>query len=204
MIFKLLLTAILTTMSLNAFSIQDGFDAFENKEYQKAYAILQEKEFSGNSKIWYQMGWILEHGKSELGYDYNGAVDFYIKAAENKHGLSFYRLALLAEKGLYNASATAPFVYMQQAANLGVEEAILNIAIDYYYGKHTVQNLEKAHAFFLRGAELGLPDAFYYLGIMNYQGIYIKRDLKKAKNYFKQALKYNSERAKSFLKTYPI
>lgn len=172
-------------------SLENGINAFNKGDYEKAFTIWEDLAKKGNKVAQYNLGYIYSKGLG-VKINFKQSFEWYEKAflqyedlakkgdaeAQNKIGdMYFY------EQGVGQDYKKAALWY-EKAANQGHKIAQYNTA--YLYKKS--YKSEKAIKWYEKSANQGYRDAQYEMGKIYAYGLNpIKSDLNKAINWFEKA-----------------
>lgn len=126
------------------------------QDYNKALQLYQEAANKGFPDALYQTGSMYYYGDG-VSIDYDKAFIYLQKAATKKHVGAISRLGYMYDtgKGVAKNKIIATELY-QKGANLGNSYAMVNLAINYYYGAEGLtQNYKEALSWYLKAAENG-------------------------------------------------
>jgi len=164
--------------------LEDGHDAFDNKDYKKAFEIWEPLAVEGDGDAQYNLALLYLKGngvkKNErvalTWFTHAGNQD--ITDAQYNAGVMFY-----LGQGVYPDYKSA-IQWWELAAETGHANAQNNLAIMHAYASGTRKDTDKALALWTKAAEQGHPDARHSL-ISAYTGAIVgfPEDLEKA-NYW--------------------
>jgi len=160
---KHLLITILLFLSLSATvcagPLEDGHDAYDRKEYTKAYDIWIKLANEGDPEAQYNIGLLYLNG---LGVEKNErlALMWFTYAGEQGMADAQYNAGVLfySGKGVYPDHKSA-IEWWTLAAAQGHANAQNNLAIMYAFGYGTGQDSQQALQLWTAAAEQGHPDA---------------------------------------------
>ena len=122
--------------------------------------------------------------------DFEKALSWYTKAAENGNELAQHNLGVIYSQGngVVQDYKKAISWYTKAAKN-GVARSLNSLGALYYKGICVEQDYEKAIEYFKQAVAGDEPceESFYYLGDYYHNGYGGKQDLKRAKEYYLQA-----------------
>lgn len=121
--------------------------------------------------------------------DYEKAVMWYKKAAENGSERAIYNLGLCYGDGLgVEQDIPRAFEFYKKAADMGFPDAIYKIGLFYLEGLLVEPDQEKAFHYIKQAADLGLiPSALHDTGVCYANGMGVEQDIKTARHYFSRA-----------------
>ena len=74
--------------------LEDGIEAYSNKDYETALKKLEPLASNGNSDAQYYMGRLCSESK-DISHDYSPSIKWYTRAAEQGHAEAQYSLAAI-------------------------------------------------------------------------------------------------------------
>lgn len=177
-----------------AYRYAEFLKTFPNRSEERLY-WLAASESKGYSLAAYGMGKIFE----EKG-NYNDALRFYVKAAQNKIPEACFDCARFYEEGLgCSSDATFAFNYYEEAYRLGVKAASFPLAKTYFEGKKVTKNLETAKKLLSVAIATEIPQALTYAGKISEHGRYGYRlDETLAADYYRRAAELGDAEGKAF------
>lgn len=163
MLTKYTALAVFFTLSLSsaviAGPLEDGHDAFDKKEYKKAYGIWIKPANEGDPEAQYNIALLYMNG---LGVEKNErlALMWFTHAGEQGMADAQYNAGVMfyTGKGVYPDQKSA-IEWWTLAANQGHANAQNNLAIMYAFGYGTKQDSEQALTLWTAAAQQGHPDA---------------------------------------------
>jgi len=127
---------------------------------------------------------------------YDDAIAVWEPLAEDGDVNSLNMLAQLYRLGLgVQQDDEAAFELYEQAANLGSDEAQVNVAFQLLTGKGVDQDREKAASWFAKAADRGNALAQYNLGLMYEKGIGVEQDREFATELYRISADQGQKRA---------
>lgn len=169
----------LLSFSVGATSFNDGLEAYNRQDFQRAFEIWQ-KLIDSETRI--SNTFVLED------------IDPHEKS------LAQYGIGLLYWQGKgIEQSYTQSFHWLSQAAENGHKGAALKLAVLYLEGLAGKKNAQKAAKWMLTAAEAGLPDAQYNLGLMYLNGNGLAKSKKQGISWLQKASASGIEDAKEVL-----
>ena len=167
--------------------IQMAIDYFENKDFNKAFAIFSEYANRGNSYAQCRLGMMYENGN---GIEENKAeaVKWYRKAAEQGNAEAQYCLgaAYCMGEGVKQDYLQA-YDWYKKAAEQGNASAQVDLGWMYEMGKGVPVSKVEAVKWYKESAKQGNNHAQYSLGVAYYMGEGVKQDYTKAFEWYKKA-----------------
>lgn len=133
--------------------------------------------------------------------DYNNAVAYFSKSAENGYSKAQNRLGIMYLKGIgVNQNYTKAYAYFVQGYNNNQNKASAYwLGYCFYTGIGINQNLNAAYKFFKYASDQGLPRASRYLGMMYYFGDGLPKNYNNAVYYFNIAANEGDSFAQMFM-----
>lgn len=118
--------------------------------------------------------------------NYEEAIFYFKRSAENGKPHSMYRLGSYYDKGSYvEKDVNKAFEYFEKAAALEHKESLFACALYYNDGKiGGIPNYEKAFHYAEKAAKLNDEQALYLLGHYYENGIFVKKDIEKAYEFY--------------------
>lgn len=177
-----------------AYRYAEFLKMFPNRLEERIY-WLRSSESNGFSFAAYELGKISE----EKG-NYNDALQFYVKAAQNNIPRACFDCARFYEEGL-GCSSDAKFAlrYYEEAYRLGVKEASFPLAKFYFEGKTVTQDLETAKKLLSVAIATEFPKALTYAGRISEHGRYgCRLDETLAAQYYRRAAELGDADGKAF------
>lgn len=177
-----------------AFRYAEFLKMFPNRLEERIY-WLRSSESNGFSFAAYELGKISE----EKG-NYNEALRFYVKAAQNKIPEACFDCARFYEEGLGCPSdASFALNYYEEAYRLGVKAASFPLAKIYFEGKTVTKNLETAKKLLSVAIATENLRALTYAGRISEHGRYGYRlDETLAAKYYRRAAELGDADGKAF------
>lgn len=167
---------------------QEGVEAYENKNYAKAWEEFRPLENSPESKYFlYYMGRMTQLG---LGTpkDVNKALTYYYKAAQNNDSRASVELGSMYFSGNdFPPDYATAKQWFQYAVKQGNPVAAYNLGIIYEEGIGEPVDLGKAFESYRFAADKGYEDAQKKVGLMMYEGYGTPQDYTTAIKYLIKA-----------------
>ena len=126
---------------------------------------------------------------------------FWFKKALHDESLRSMVASNIAITYRENGNLRAAFRWFQKSADLGDDDALVQVGIHYYWGKGVKKNPTAAIRCFRAATkgnnicEFGRDDAFFFLGVANFEGQGVKKSIPTAKRSFERANKDNDHPA---------
>lgn len=133
--------------------------------------------------------------------DYKQAWDLAQKAAKQNNAGAYYILAEMCKEGMFVKKSDAAYLQnLRKAAELGDDDAQVELATMYMYGNdkpYVAQNTREALNLYYKAAEQNNGEALLQIGCMTRDGLdgYINRDPQKGYEYIKAAAQTGLPRA---------
>ena len=133
--------------------------------------------------------------------DYNEAVKWYRKSAEQGYAVGQYNLGAMYDNGYgvtqdYNEAVK----WYRKSAEQGNGEAQYNLGNMYENGDGITQNYNEAVKWYRKSAEQGFSGAQFNLGTMYYNGDGVTQSESQSIEWYKKAAKRGNKGAQDFLK----
>ena len=178
---SLMLAALFLPQTLSAGPLEDGHDAFDNKQYERAYKIWLPLAEQGNPEAQYNIALLYMKGNG-VELNERTALSWFTRAGEQGMADAQYNAGVMfyGGKGTY-PDKTSAIEWWQLSASQGHPNAQNNLAIMYAYAFGTKKDPEKAIALWTAAAKQGHPDAMHSL-ISAYSGLItgFTKDMNKA------------------------
>jgi uncharacterized protein len=124
---------------------EDGFDAYNRKDYKTAYKFWLPLAEQGNAWAQPLLGWMYSKGKG-VPQDYKEAVKWYRLSAEQGNAAGQYNLGFVYEKGQGVPQDYKEAVRLYRlSAEQGVADAQINLGLMYEKGQGVPQDYVSAH-----------------------------------------------------------
>ena len=136
-----------------------AYDAFQNKEYQKAYTLYLEDAKKGDVKASYALSYLYFNG---LGIEKNieKALTALTNSALEGYNVAQYNLAMMYLDGRnVDKNITQALSWLKQAAQNDSSEAQYNLALMYYNAENVDENVTQAIIYLEEAANNGHPQA---------------------------------------------
>ncbi|WP_455373749.1 tetratricopeptide repeat protein [Limibacillus halophilus] len=192
--FRLLLLLLLASSAwprvVHAQTYEAGLRAFNQAYYEEAEAQWLPLARSGDLRSQYALGVLYEKRAAADESLYEGAAEWYRRAAAQGHpGAQTNYAKLLANgQGVPRDQALA-LHYWGLAARQGNALAQYNLGLAYYRGGGVVPDSRRALAWFRRAADAGMADSQFAMGQMNALGVGTARNPGRALTWFELAEK---------------
>ena len=177
----LILAALLLPQILSAGPLEDGHDAFDNKQYKQAYTIWLPLAEQGDPEAQYNIALLYMKGNGVEQSD-RIALSWFTRAGEQGMADAQYNAGVLfySGKGVYPDHKSA-MEWWKLSADQGHPNAQNNLAIMHAFAYGTKKDPDKAIALWTLAAKQGHPDAMHSL-ISAYSGAMpgFEKDMNKA------------------------
>ena len=184
---SLILGLLLHSPVLFAGPLEDGHNAFDNKQYERAYKIWLPLAEQGDPEAQYNIALLYMKGNG-VEKDERTALSWFTRAGEQGMADAQYNAGFMfyTGKGVYPDNRSA-IEWWQLAANQGHPNAQNNLAIMYAFAYATKKDPEKAIALWTAAAKQGHPDAIHSL-ISAYSGAIpgFEKDMQKAEYWLQK------------------
>ena len=149
---------------------------------------LQEKALKGDVEAQLNLGYMYLYGVNGTNIDYQQALDYYTKAAEQGSAVAYNNLGSLYFSGIgTNVNKDKALECFQKAADLGSHDAAVNLAIIYLgEANQNPSNFDKVLPL-LNQAKKDNTIAKYLLGYSYLKGFIVTEDYRKAFQLIKAA-----------------
>ncbi|MGD8784848.1 MAG: tetratricopeptide repeat protein [Thioalkalispiraceae bacterium] len=177
----LILGIFILPASLVAGPLEEGHDAFDREQYQRAYQLWRPLAEQGDPEAQYNIGLLFMNGNG-VEQNERTALHWFTRAGEQGLADAQYNAGVLfyTGKGVYPDNKSA-IEWWQLAANQGHPNAQNNLAIMHAFAYGTKRDPDQAIKLWTAAAKQGHPDAINSL-ISAYSGAIagFSKDLKKA------------------------
>lgn len=133
--------------------------------------------------------------------DYEGAIDYYKRAAALKSTHAFYQLGNIFEQGLgVEKDSKAAFEYYQEGSLLVDGKCSCKLGDFYHIGKYVKEDGVRAQELYFKALQENYYDAYTQLGILYFNGAQgIEADSNQAIKYWENALEKGCSNANYYL-----
>ena len=141
----------------------------------------------GDAEDQFNLGSMYCYGDEGVATDIPTAIEWFVKAADQKHAPALYTLGNIyaSGKGVAKDEATAAEWYRKAAAE-GHAMAHCNLGVMYADGKGVDQSDATAVEWYRKAANQGMAEAMCYLGFMYQHGRGVEKDATRAVAYYKK------------------
>lgn len=170
--FFFILSAFLTLTNLASahITLQDGLNAYYNKNYKQAYDIFYQLSQQGNSQAQYILGSMYLDGLG-VKQDYKQAYKFFNESALQNNSFGEYGLGYLYKHGLGVKKDLSKTVYWwKKSAQLNNKDALYGLGFLYSLGQGVELNYKKSFDYWQKASYLGSSYAQYRLGLLYFEG----------------------------------
>lgn len=184
----LLMLVLAGSGAARAETYENGLEAFESEDYDRAYQIWQPLADAGNPVAQYSLGKLFERGGGAIRQDFAQAARWYKVAAKAGIAAAQNNLALMHAqgRGLPRDVEKAIGLWLQ-ASRQNHPMAQYNLGLAYFRGEGVGKEEREAAGWFRRAADAGLADAQYAMGQMNRLGLVLPKDESVALGWYKLA-----------------
>ncbi len=157
---------------------QEGYGCVKNEE--KGNVLLEYCALKGSARAQRRLGGCYYNKKN-----YQKAVEWYLKAAEQDDKYAQYNLGYCYDKGQgVEQDYQKAVEWYTKAAEQGNVDAQCHLGVCYINGQGVEKNLQKAVEWYTKAAEQGNAWAQNNLGICYYNGYGVEQDYKKAVEWY--------------------
>lgn len=182
----------------------EGYNGIANA-YRYGHVVQQDDEkamecyhyaVDGTDFLWSnfakcQIGDMYAEGYPNGQANYEAAMKWYRKAAEEGYGGGYLRIGNLYYKGQgVEEDKEEAYYWFKKAADHGNVAAMYNVAFMSQEGIGTATDAERAYYYYQTAANLGDADSMYELGVMIKNGLEIPENYETAMQYFNMAISY--------------
>ena len=141
----ILVLAVIYSSAARGDDLEDGYKAYEKKDYATALKLWQPLAEEGIAKAKHYLGFMYQNGFG-VEQDVEEAVKWYREAARQGHGKAQYNLGVMYEQGQgvlqdYDESVK----WYRKAARKGFANAESNLGVMYANGKGVTRNYVQAY-----------------------------------------------------------
>lgn len=166
-------------------------EKFDYELYQKGLLASVEQ---GNTDSLYDVGYFHANGLMEFSQDYQQAINYFLKAAQQGHTGAMNYLALFYYKGLgVEANNQKMRTWYEKSASLGNADALSNLGNIYVEGIGVEIDYTKAKDYFFMAAEKGNANAMNNLSYLYSQGLGVEKNEHLADQWLEKAHKIKAE-----------
>ena len=159
MIKRFILLALFFSTHTFAGPLEDGADAFDAGDYQKARSLWAPLAKDNNADAQYNMGLLYMKG---LGVKRNPktAMQWFKKSAYYGNADAAYNLGVIYQTGdgIFPSDKDAVY-WWQQAVEVGHVESMYNLGVMYAYGYGIKQDVNQAISLWEKAARKGQPES---------------------------------------------
>ena len=165
-----------------------GLNAFNRKDYPKAFAEWIDPAKGGEAAAQHGIGMLYEMGAGVPYADPKAAADWYQKAADQQYAPAINNLARLYADGRGVAADPAKAIDLwSRAAAAGNNTARFNLGVQYANGSGVKKDEAKAAEYLEQAAEGGLAEAQFALAGFYRDGLGVQQDEAAARLWFQRA-----------------
>jgi uncharacterized protein len=174
-----------------------GLNAFNRKDYPKAFAEWIDPAKGGEAAAQHGIGMLYEIGAGVPYADPKAAADWYQKAADQQYAPAINNLARLYADGRGVAADPAKAIELwSRAAAAGNNTARFNLGVQYANGAGVKKDEAKAAKYLEQAAEGGLAEAQFALAGFYRDGLGVAKDEAAARLWFQRAADAGLEQAR--------
>ena len=141
----ILVLAVIYSSVARGDDLEDGYKAYEKKDYATALKLWQPLAEKGVAKAKHYLGFMYQNGFG-VEQDVEEAVKWYRAAARQGHAKAQYNLGVMYEKGQGVLQDYEEAVkWYRKAARKGVDGAQTNLGLMYDLGHGVIQDYVRAH-----------------------------------------------------------
>lgn len=177
---------------------EDGLEAFENNDFDRAFEVWRPLADKGDAIAQYSLGKLFERGGGSIQQDFVQAARWYRVASRQGIAAAQNNLALMHAQGRgVDRNLDHAIDLWFKAARQNHAMAQYNLGLAFYRGEGLDKDTREAAAWFRMAADLGLGDAQYAMGQMNRLGLILPKHEGKALGWYKRAAAQGHREAKS-------
>ena len=179
----------------------EGLQAYEEEEYDKAYAILKPLAQQGHTQAQFHLGTMYFHGRG-IGRDSMAALVWYLAAADQGHTQAQYNVGVAYAQGIgVDRDMRRATVWWRKAALKGSTDAQFNLGLVYGKGYGVARDAVAAARWWRMAALQGDPAAQFNLGMMYARGDGVDRNWEQALDWWRKAARQGFSHAIKALKS---
>jgi TPR repeat protein len=151
-------------------SLQEGLNAYNNKNYKEAYNIFSILSQEGNSQAQYILGSMYLDGIG-VKKDYKKAYELFMQSAKQNNSFGEYALGYLYKHGLgVKKDLSKTLYWWEKSAKENNRDALYGLGFLYSMGQGVELNYKKSFEYWEKASYLGSNYAQYRLGLLYYEG----------------------------------
>ena len=159
-------------------------------------AFIREKAEAGDRDAQFQLGTCYEYGVSNVGRDYAMAVQWYEKAAKQKHDEALNKMGTYQ---FMNENYKQALKLYKSAAKAGNLNAQHNLGMMYTSDRYGVMDVPRGVKWYKSAANAGNMAAQFEMGICHYYGIGVVKNSANAIPWFEMAARQGHDEAQYML-----
>ena len=185
---------ILLAVTLCAASVLIGrADTQQGDDANRQPNLLLAKAEKGDAQSQFELGAALSLGKFGVAQDYEEAVRWLRKAAEQNFAPAQNHMGVCYHDGLgLTINYEEAVKWFRKAAEQGDADAQCNLGTRYLRGEGVATNLVEAVSWYHKAAEQNLAEAQYNLGVCYRDGQGVEKDETEASKWYLLALRSNA------------
>ena len=178
---------LLTGLAVRAATFEEGFDAYQSGEHQRAREIWERAAANGDSRSMFSLGSLYMRGTG-VAQSAEDAYAWFLRAAEVGLPQAQYNVAFMLEQGNgVDSDPASALRWYEKAAKAGLPQAQAAYASRLWDGRGTEADPVLAARFFESAARQGHPEAQNSLGTMLENGIGVAPDPGQAALWYERA-----------------
>ena len=168
-------------------TFEEGKEAYQAKDYQRALEILRPLAEQGNAQAQVTLGIMYDNGHG-VPLDQSEAFNWYIKAAKQGDPIVQHDVGVkyFQGQGVEQDYQQAAY-WWEQSANAGLADSQFNLGLMHYRGLGIDQDYKKASELFYAAAKQGHGNAQYSLAVMYAFGQGVEKDYSRALPWFRKS-----------------
>lgn len=168
-------------------TFEEGRAAYQEKDYEKALAILKPLAEQGDSQAQVTLGIMYDYGQG-VDKDPQEAMKWYLKAAEQGVPVVQHDVGVKYFQGMGVPQSYEKAAYWwEQSANAGLPDSQFNLGLMYYRGLGVKKDYTRAAGLFRKAAEQNQSHAQYSLAVMNAFGQGMEKNYAEALKWFRKS-----------------
>ena len=168
--------------------IQQAHEAYNTQDYAKAFTLYEVLAQNGDATAMTSLAFMYQNGFGVEKSD-TKALEYYLKAAEQKQPYSLFNLGILYSNGIGGVEHDqfkAHELFLE-AAEREVPPAMYEVALMFERGLGCLQNYSEAAFWYEEAAKRGHVEAFNNLGALYKEGHGVPKDYQRAFVCFSRA-----------------
>lgn len=163
----------------------EGYEAYSNGDYKKAFEILKPLADNGHSKSQFILGVMYDNGRGVKKSEQE-AFKYFLSAAEQGMVEAQLNVGYIYDRGVHrNYEEALKWYTLAAEKNYPISQQAIGVM--YNNGRGVEQNVTEAEKWFRKAAINGNPDAQHNIGYFYLKGIALEKDEQLAFDWFTKA-----------------